>query len=341
MKEIALTTTVNNELDTFIKSNSFSQIAVLCDENTFKHCYPLIRFPEHIVIKINAGEEFKNITTCQKVWEALTNANFDRKGLLINLGGGVIGDLGGFCARTYKRGINFINIPTTLLAQVDASIGGKLGIDFDGLKNHIGLFSIPELVIIDQVFLQSLSAEELRSGFAEVIKHHIIADKDAWNKLIQTPYEEINWREIVSHSIDIKAKIVESDPTEKGMRKLLNFGHTIGHAIETSLLNTPDKLLHGEAIAIGMICESYIARNREMISNEELGEIVNYINIIYPRHTIDDIYKKEITRYVLQDKKNDGKKILAVLPSSIGSAVWDCEINSTEILESINFYNQM
>uniref|UniRef100_UPI00404B6851 3-dehydroquinate synthase n=1 Tax=Fulvivirga sp. TaxID=1931237 RepID=UPI00404B6851 len=340
MEKIAITSDFNIELDKFLKSNTFSQIAVLCDENTYQHCYPLVQLPNHTVIKINAGEEFKNIETCAIVWEALTNANFDRKGLLINLGGGVIGDLGGFCARTYKRGISFINIPTTLLAQVDASIGGKLGIDFNGLKNHIGLFSIPELVIVDQIFLKSLSVEELKSGFAEVIKHHIIADEKAWKKLIKTSYEKTEWSKVVNHSIEIKRKIVDSDPTEKGARKLLNFGHTVGHAVETFLLNTTNKLLHGEAVALGMICESYIASNRGMISKNELDEIIIYINSLYPKHRIKEEYKQEIIRYTLQDKKNQGNKILAVLPESIGNAKWDCEISNEDILDSIDFYNQ-
>ena len=341
MGQITITSELNTELRQFLSNNNYSQIAVLCDENTYHHCYPFIDLPDHIVITINSGEEYKNIDTCIKVWGAMTDANFDRKSLLINIGGGVIGDLGGFCARTYKRGIDFINIPTTLLAQVDASIGGKLGVDFNGLKNHIGLFSIPELVIIDQVFLKTLPKEELRSGFAEVIKHHIIADEDGWNSLVNTPYDQLDWTEIVSHSIEIKRKIVDSDPTETGERKLLNFGHTIGHAVETFLLSTPKKLLHGEAVALGMICESYIASQRAMISHVDLEQITKYISSIYPKQRVEEEYKKEIIKYALQDKKNEGSKVLAVLPSSIGSAQWDCEITNEDILDSINFYNQM
>ncbi len=341
MGQIRITADINTELNNFLKSKNYSQIAVLCDENTFQHCYPLIQLPDHIVIKIKAGEEFKNLETCSEVWRSLTEYHFDRNGLLINLGGGVIGDLGGFCARTYKRGINFINIPTTLLAQVDASIGGKLGIDFNGLKNHIGLFSIPEAVIVDQIFLNSLSEEELKSGFAEVIKHHIIADKEAWGYLITTSFESIDWMEIVSHSIEIKRRIVESDPTEKGIRKLLNFGHTIGHAIETTLLNTEGKLLHGEAVAVGMICESYIALKKGMIGDGDLSQIIKYIDLIYPRRSIKTKYKKEILINALHDKKNHGNKILAVLPDATESAKWDCEISNDEILDSIDFYNQM
>ncbi|MTI38405.1 3-dehydroquinate synthase [Fulvivirga lutimaris] len=338
---MTITSDLNTELKQFLSKNNYSQIAVLCDENTYQHCYPLIDIPDHIVITIPSGEEYKNIETCGKVWGAITDGNFDRKSLLINIGGGVIGDLGGFCARTYKRGIDFINIPTTLLAQVDASIGGKLGVDFNGLKNHIGLFSIPELVIIDQIFLKTLSKEELRSGFAEVIKHHIIADGVAWKNLVSKSYDQLDWTEIVRHSIEIKRKIVDSDPTEKGARKLLNFGHTIGHAVETFLLNTSEKLLHGEAVALGMICESYIASQRDMISEADLHQIIKYINSIYPIHRIKDEYKKEIIKYALQDKKNEGRQILAVLPSSIGSAQWDCEISKEDILDAINYYNQM
>ena len=190
---------------------------------------------------------------------------------MINLGGGVIGDMGGFCAATYKRGIRFINIPTTLLAQVDASVGGKLGIDFRGFKNHIGLFTMPEQVLVDVKFLETLPERELRSGFAEVIKHYLISDHSEWEKLNSLSFEKQDWKHHVTESVKIKSAVVDRDPIEKGFRKVLNFGHTIGHALETFFLsrkNSKVKVLHGEAIAAGMICELYLSEEIFSLSQE-------------------------------------------------------------------------
>ncbi|MEM9391159.1 MAG: 3-dehydroquinate synthase family protein, partial [Bacteroidota bacterium] len=235
LEKIVITDEANAQLQQTLSEINFTQLAVLVDENTLTHCYPIIEnvLPPHSLIQINSGEEFKTIETCSSIWKMLTENAFDRKGLLINLGGGVIGDMGGFCARTYKRGLQFINLPTTLLAQVDASIGGKLGIDFEGLKNHIGLFSEPDQVIVDPVFLRSLPKNELTSGFAEVIKHNLIADIDNWNRLNKLQLDDINWLDTIRHSVEIKKKIVEEDPLEGGKRKILNFGHTVGHAVES------------------------------------------------------------------------------------------------------------
>ena len=227
---------ISESLSQFLAQNAYDKIAVLVDEHTNKHCFPLIAslLPKgSIKIQIKSGEEHKTIATCEKVWEALTRANMDRHGLMINLGGGVIGDLGGFCASTYKRGIDFIQIPTTLLAQVDASVGGKLGIDFHGLKNHIGVFQLPKTVLIDPAFIQSLPERQQRSGFAEIIKHCLIRDGHMWDQISHLSFEEADLAKLIAHSVAIKQAVVEEDPKEKGLRKILNFGHTLGHAIET------------------------------------------------------------------------------------------------------------
>ncbi len=260
-------------LPEYLEGKDYSAVAVITDKNTRKDCYPRVKelLPRHLLITVQEGEGNKNLDTCTIIWNKLTEAEFDRHALVINLGGGVIGDMGGFCASTYKRGIDFIQVPTTLLAQVDASVGGKLGIDFQGFKNHIGVFTQPRAVLIDSAFLATLPERELRSGFAEVIKHCLIRDRQMWNKIRKTELDDMPMKELISHSVETKKAVVNEDPTEKGLRKILNFGHTIGHAVETFHLEK-NRLLHGEAIAIGIICESYIAYSKGMITESELGD---------------------------------------------------------------------
>jgi len=244
---------IGKSLPQFLSQKDYSKIAIIVDENTKEHCYPIIAnlVSETILIEIKSGEENKNLATCTYIWQELTDAAFDRHSLVINLGGGVIGDMGGFCAATYKRGIDFIQIPTTLLAQVDASVGGKLGIDFNGYKNHIGAFAQPEVVLIDTVFFKTLPHLELRSGFAEIIKHCLIRDASMWDVIRKRDFDQQDLQSLVAHSVAIKKEIVAEDPTEKGLRKILNFGHTLGHAVETHFLEKEGKrLLHGEPLSL-------------------------------------------------------------------------------------------
>ncbi len=329
--------------DLLLKGN-YSRVAVLTDENTNQHCLPEIRkiLPETTVfIQIQSGEENKNIASCTHIWKELTDAGFDRKGLLINLGGGVITDMGGFCAATYKRGIRFINIPTTLLSQVDASVGGKLGIDFMGFKNHIGLFQDADAVLIDPRFLSTLPFRELRSGYAEVLKHALIADLAHWRTLPKEGWQDLNWREIIKHSVEIKHSITTADPTEKGLRKVLNFGHTIGHAIESFFLEQAEnKLLHGEAIAIGMICESYLAQQKSGLTAESLKEICHYIASVWPTEPINQDIFPAIMDLALQDKKNEQGVINCTLLAKTGEAVINIPISRQDIRESLEWYNK-
>ncbi len=337
--EIIFTQNIEKELQSFLKKKNYSRVIVLVDENTGKHCLPFLN-TEATVIKISSGENYKNLTTCEYIWGELTKLELDRNAVLINLGGGVIGDMGGFCAATYKRGIEFIQIPTTLLSQVDASVGGKLGIDFLHFKNHIGVFQTPAAVIINTKFLQSLPPEELRSGFAEIIKHCLIADSMAWKSLKKKTLKEQDWSSLTRHSVAIKEKITTEDPTEKGLRKILNFGHTIGHAIESYFLDIPGKkLLHGEAIAIGMICEAFIAKNKNFISEADLNEIKDYILSVFPKVEIFDFDIDKIIPLALQDKKNAHKNILASLLDNIGKANYNIPITLKEIREAIIYYN--
>ena len=265
-----------------------------------------------------------------------------RNSLLINLGGGVIGDMGGFVASTYKRGMDFINIPTTLLAQVDASVGGKLGIDFKGLKNHIGLFREPTQILIDATFMETLPEREIRSGFAEVLKHGLIADKSYWERCnsIDLKYHH-QWNDIVERSINIKKGVVNEDPFESGLRKILNFGHTIGHAIETELLHTTDRLLHGEAIAIGMICEAYLSTKMTGLPTKALDQISTSLLELYGHQKIKKSLFNSIIKLALQDKKNKGSVIHCSLLRNIGECAINIPISGPDIIDSLFYYNQL
>jgi 3-dehydroquinate synthase len=332
---------VTNSLPALLSDFNYTSVAVLVDELTHRHCYPLVKplLPKHTLIRIKSGEERKNLATCEHIWQAITNAQLDRHSLLINLGGGVIGDMGGFCAATYKRGIDFVQIPTTLLAQVDASVGGKLGIDFHGLKNHIGVFREPAAVLIDAQFLKTLPWAELRSGFAEVVKHCLIADADKWEQIRKRDLDRQNWHDLIAHSVTVKAEVVRQDPTEKGLRKILNFGHTLGHAVESFYLSQPKKkLLHGEAIAVGMVAESYLAYRKQLLEPTALEQIEEFIFSVFGRVSIAEADIDQIIPLTLQDKKNRNGKVKAALLEGIGNAKFDVVLNAKEMREALEYY---
>ena len=330
-------------LNLFLQKGGYNKIAVLTDENTVKHCYPLIQphLPEHVVITVNSGEEFKTLQTCAHIWEQMTDLAMDRHAVLLVLGGGVLGDMGGFCAATYKRGIDFILMPTTLLAMADASIGGKLGVDFRHFKNHIGLFKEPVLTLIHSEFLKTLPVNELRSGFAEVIKHALISDRTLWNELRSKSLEEQPWDVLLRHSAEFKSSVVQQDPTEKGLRKILNAGHTIGHALESHFLKSSNRILHGEAVAAGLVAEAFIAKNQKLITDEEVSQIVEYILKLYGKLEIQEKDYAQIAALCIQDKKNKGNTVLAVLPEGIGKARWDCAVSEEKIVGALAFYNTL
>lgn len=340
--DILLSQDLRQDLTEYLKGKQYSDICILVDENTGKYCFPLLSsiLQKSKLIQVPAGEEHKNLQTCQAIWQQMTDLQLDRKALMINLGGGVIGDMGGFCAATYKRGIDFIQIPTTLLSQVDASVGGKLGIDFKNFKNHIGLFCDPRAVFIHTGFLNTLPSNELKSGFAEIIKHCLIADKNKWEEIRTQKPENLNWEELTAHSIAIKSYVVEEDPKETGLRKILNFGHTIGHAIESYFLNIPGKrLLHGEAIAIGMVAESFISYKKGFLSEEDVKQIKDYILSVYDRVEIFPFDMEKLIPLTLQDKKNEGKKIQCTLLQKPGKAVFNQTITYVDIEAGIGYYN--
>lgn len=334
---LSITEDPNKVLSSLIERWKPDHIAVLADENTKEHCLPHLSLSEYQLIAIESGEENKTLAACEQVWRTLTEAKFTRKSLLINLGGGVIGDLGGFAAATYKRGIRFINIPTTLLSQVDASIGGKLGVDFGVLKNHIGIFRAPDQVIVHTGFLSTLPDRELTSGFAEVIKHALISDKHQWDFLMEKQLADLNLDELVPSSIAIKNSVVEADPMEQGLRKILNFGHTLGHALESHFLLTPQKLLHGEAIAIGMILESHISYQKGWLTKDDFEVIRDYLQGVF--NLPDLLPDPEIlAEALLQDKKNDALGVSFSIIRGIGTCAYDVRISNQMIKESFAAY---
>ena len=284
-----------------------------------------LNWKTQLLLRLLSGEINKSISSCNYIWEQLSEHNFDRDSLLINLGGGVIGDMGGFAASTYKRGIDFIQVPTTLLAMVDASVGGKLGIDFKDFKNQVGLFSNPKSVIISPEFLQTLPENQLKSGFAEVVKHALISDKNLWEEIISVPFNEMNWEKIIETSINIKNKIVLSDPYEKGERKKLNFGHTFGHAVESYYLEKGTPILHGEAVLMGILLEVELS----VVSQEKKNEIKNYIlsNFSLPFNP----KKSDLLPFLMNDKKNKVGKINFSLLTNIGSCSVDNLFSTDEL----------
>lgn len=327
-------------LSEIIKPEFYSKVFLIVDENTSNQCLPrfLANFATEVIIEIielEAGETHKNIETCLGIWNSLTDLGGDRKSIVINLGGGVITDIGGFVACTFKRGIEFINIPTTLLAMVDASIGGKNGVDLGNLKNQIGIIREPKAVIVDVEFLSTLSSKEMRSGLAEMLKHGLIFNKAYWDKfknISNLNTEDLH--DLIHESIQIKNTIVSEDLTENGIRKSLNFGHTLGHAIESYFLENPEKesLLHGEAIAIGMILESYISKEKQLITEAEYLEIKDLINSIYDKVVFSEIDMQKIIELLIFDKKNEFGTIQFALLNGIGKI----KINQTAENELIN-----
>jgi len=319
---------VEAQLAALLERTDFSTIFVLTDENTRAYCLPylLTTLPEDTYyINIQSGEVNKNIETCQIIWQSLLEQGADRLSLLINLGGGVIGDMGGFCASTYMRGIRFVQIPTTLLSQVDASVGSKLGIDFQQVKNIIGLFNDPLAVLIDPVFLTTLSRAELRSGFAETIKHALIYDADLWTGIQQiTDVNAVaDWADIIYRSVQIKRAVVQADRKEQGVRKILNFGHTIGHALESHFLTTDTPLLHGEAIAWGMYAEAHISHQQGSLDKNALDDIQAYLTKVYSDCRPSLWPLQSLLEYMRKDKKNKNQRISFSLLDGIGTCTPD------------------
>ena len=318
---------LNSSFSSVLAPFASRKIAILVDENTHDHCLEFLitgfeALAEAEVIMLPAGEENKVLEVCFQVWETLTDAGFGRHDLLINLGGGMVTDLGGFVASVYKRGLAFINVPTSLLAMVDAAVGGKTGIDFAGYKNQIGTFTAAQVTYIDTGFLHTLPSQEWANGFAELLKHALISDSQLWQDLskIQDIQNELR-AETIQQGVQIKVDIVAQDPTENGLRKILNFGHTIGHALESYYLNTETPLSHGHAVAIGLLLESHLSVELSTLTKEEFLSIETRIKSSYALQIPNDA--EGLWALMQQDKKNDNGEVRMCMLSQIGACVFD------------------
>ncbi len=323
-----------------------SGIYILVDENTRGLCLPLLKDKctglEHaLVIEMHSNESNKTIASVEKIWQQLVVGNAVRNSLMICLGGGLVTDVGGFAAATFKRGINFIHIPTTLLAMVDASLGGKTGVNLNSIKNQIGVFSLPKAVFIFEEFLKTLPSRQKLSGYAEMLKHAMIHSEELFEKyiILNSPEKVCNEANILE-SASVKMDIVNSDFTETGLRKSLNFGHTIGHAIESySQKHDPDPLLHGEAIAIGLICESFISMRMFGFDKKDLKRLANLVSWHFPHYRFKPKPGDELLELMCHDKKNASSSQLNFsLIRKIGEPVFDKFPGEKLILESLHFY---
>lgn len=333
-------------LNAHLAEAGYSKLFILVDENTHEHCLPsfleqLIGAYPMEIIEIQAGEIHKTIETCTQVWEAISDLDGDRKSLIINLGGGVVTDLGGFVASAYKRGIAFINVPTTLLAMVDASIGGKTGVDLGSLKNQIGVINQPQMVLVITDFLKTLEERQLHSGFAEMLKHGLIRDRAYWEKLKSVAHFK-DLDQLIYDSVQIKNEVVLQDPTEQHLRKILNYGHTLGHAIESYFLesNEHDLLLHGEAIAVGMILEAYLSAVLEGLPKDELKDIKHTFLSRYQKVDFSSTDIDQILDLLKFDKKNSHGNINFVLLRGIGETAIDVQVPHQLFAEAFAYYKE-
>ena len=335
-----------------INENNYDKILILSDTNTVKYCLPVLKnqlFSADSKSKIkienkifsytvNSGELSKNLNESKKICEFLISKGFKRNSLIINLGGGMISDLGGFVSSIYMRGIDFVNIPTSLLGMVDASIGGKTGIDLNDLKNIIGSFEFAKIIIIDLNFLSTLPVRQMNSGYAEMIKHSLIDSKEHWNNISNVNFSKDVNISLIYNSIMTKIKIIEKDPNESSIRKFLNFGHTIGHAIESFLLSSDREILHGEAILIGIIIESYLSQKLLNFDTQLTSNIKNYILKFTKQidFSVDDI--KHVIEFLKYDKKNSSEEPLFVLLNDLGKPSYNNRVSNEEIIEAFKFY---
>lgn len=333
-------------LNLHLKENKYSKLFLIVDNNTNEYCttqfLPFLETDLTIeIIEFDSGEQNKNIETCVQIWNVLTELGADRKSLIINLGGGVVTDLGGFVASTFKRGLDFIHIPTTLLSMVDASVGGKNGVDLGNLKNQIGVINVPIMVLIDTQYLETVPQNEMRSGLAEMLKHGLIYDKEYWKQFLDLKAIDFaDFDQLIYRSIVIKNEIVMQDPTEKNIRKALNFGHTLGHAIESYFLENETKttLLHGEAIAVGMVLESFISLHKNLINQEEYYQIKSTFKSIYGVLIFDEKDIEPILELLIHDKKNEYGTIQFALLDGIGKIKINQSVENELILKAFLDY---
>lgn len=340
MAEIIFTQDVNRKLKDILQSYIPKDIFVLTDNHSKDLCLPF--FDKELIltnhfIEIEPGETHKSISSLEKVWNILSTQGAKRSSVLINIGGGMVTDLGGFAASCFKRGIHCINIPTTLLSQVDASVGGKTGVNFLGLKNEIGTFSIPDYVLIDTCFLKTLPRRQILSGFAEMLKHALLKGGEHLKAVMKFTPETISsteFMQMLEESVEVKKKIVAEDPKEHGIRKALNFGHTVGHAIESYAIEKGIELYHGEAVAYGMIAELHLAVKKKGFNNEIYHQISQFINTLYTPYTsVTD--GETLYKLMLHDKKNDNRGVNFTLLEAPGRISIDNYCSREEIIDTL------
>lgn len=335
---------VFSELEQFLRSrySREARIFILTDDNTRQHCLPVLlqaipQLETADVINIPPGEESKSIRTCEMIWTIMLRSAAKRNAVLINLGGGLVMDVGGLAAALYMRGIDCIQVPTSLLGMTDASVGGKTAVNFSGIKNPIGTFTQPIAIVTSAVFLKTLPDEELRSGYAEVLKHYLIADADAWNKAFPISWPpHADWDSLINTAIAIKRSICDADLYEKGPRKILNFGHTIGHALEALAFKTGKSLLHGEAIALGMMAATSLSQQYTGLPEVEATGILKKLKYLFGSLRIQ-FEPEEISAFMEMDKKSPDTQYKFVLLESIGKARMDESVTKEHALEAVQF----
>lgn len=341
MRNIIFTADASGVLCELLKGIEAWDLFIVADKHTINFCDRLFgktnRCPSHVAV-LDCGEENKSIESVSQIWTMLSLQGARRTSILICVGGGVVTDLGGFAASTFKRGMRCINIPTTLLAQVDASLGGKTGFNFNGLKNEIGTFAMPEKVIIDTCFLNYLPEREWMSGFAEMIKHGLLAEREYLFRLLELNLQKkdaVDFLEWIKSSVLIKDGIVTQDPREQGLRKVLNFGHTIGHAIESLSIQQGRNLLHGEAVALGLIAELYLSVKEKGFPKEIYERVRDFIMRHYPTYDVSE-HVSALYEYMLHDKKNDRQGVNFTLLLDVGKFSLDNYCSKEIIVEALN-----
>lgn len=346
-QEILLCENLELSLGRAIQQCTHDKLFILTDEHTHRLCMPRMRevsfLKEATEICIGAGDIHKTLETLASVWQVLSEKGATRHSLLINLGGGMVTDLGGFAAATFKRGLAYINVPTTLLAMVDASVGGKTGINFNGLKNEVGVFAPASSVLLDTEFLRSLNAENFFSGYAEMLKHGLISTTAHWAELLAFNTDTIDYaylKQLVGQSVQVKEDIVEQDPFEHGIRKALNLGHTAGHAFESLAMAENRPVLHGYAVAWGIVCELYLSHLKTGFPKEKMRQTIQFIKENYGAFAFDCKQYERLYEYMQHDKKNTAGVINFTLLKEIG----DISINQTAdkdtIFEMFDFYRE-
>ena len=344
---IVFTKSISSELSSYLSSHKYDKIFVLTDTNTREKCFPLLKAAlsgrDIVPVTINAGDMHKDIQQVTTIWKVLSDGGASRYSLLINVGGGMVTDLGGFAGATFKRGLHNLNIPTTLMASVDAAVGGKTGINFNGLKNEIGSFYHPDCVMIDCTFLKTLDRDNLLSGYAEMLKHGLISDQKTFYDLLTFDFEHPDFEklnDLVDISVAIKARFVKADPKEKGIRKALNFGHTVGHAFESLSFAKNNSILHGHAVAAGLISELYLSYKTCKLSVDLLRQATDFIKEHYSPINLQCNEYDECYKLMMHDKKNEGDHINFTLLGDIGDVRINREAGKESVLESLDFYRE-